>query len=64
MLPPSSSDSSALRQRGIAALQAGDPAQARALLTEALRTDPADPAAWIWLSGAVSEIAERRFCLE
>lgn len=53
-----------LTERGIAALRAGDSAAARALLTAALRSDPADARAWLWLSGALADPAAQRYCLE
>jgi len=56
-------DESLLRQRGIAALRAGDTDQARRLFSAALAADPVDLQAWLWLSGAVPTDAERRYCL-
>lgn len=53
-----------LTARGIAALRAGDHAAARALLAAAVRADPADAQAWLWLSGALPEPAAQRYCLE
>ncbi len=50
--------------QGVAALRAGDPATARTLLAAAVRADPADPQAWLWLSGALPEPAAQRYCLE
>jgi hypothetical protein len=49
---------------GIAALRSGDRARARALLIAALQTTPADATAWLWLSGALHDPAEQRYCLE
>jgi hypothetical protein len=49
---------------GITALRNGDRARARALLIAALQTTPADATAWLWLSGAVNDRAEQRYCLE
>ncbi len=51
------------RIRGIAALRAGDMVAARQLLSAAVAQDPNDPDAWLWLSGAVSDDGERRYCL-
>lgn len=48
----------------ITALRNGDRAQARALLITTLATNPAQPTAWLWLSGAVHDPAEQRYCLE
>jgi hypothetical protein len=45
-------------------LRNGDCAQARALLIATLATNPAQPTAWLWLSGAVHDPAEQRYCLE
>lgn len=53
-----------LTARGIAALRAGDRAAARALLAAAVREDPADALAWLWLSGALDDPAAQRQCLE
>lgn len=50
--------------KGIAALKAGDKALARRLLQEAIRQNPADVQAWLWLSGAVDTDKERAFCLQ
>jgi hypothetical protein len=51
-------------EQGIVALKAGRKAQARALLARAVRQNPRDERAWLWLSGAVETEAERRTCLE
>lgn len=56
-------DLAVLRARGIAALRAGDLAQARDLLSQVVRAMPDDGVAWLWLSGAVGSDAERRYCL-
>lgn len=53
-----------LTQRGINALRAGDPATARSLLSAAVKQDPNDSTAWLWLSGAVEGDEERIQCLE
>lgn len=53
----------AARQEGIAALRAGDATTARRLLSAAVAHTPDDLEAWLWLSGAVSSDAERRYCL-
>lgn len=57
------SDSGSLTERGIAALRAGDTPSARGLLADAIAANPDNADAWLWLSGAVSEPAERRYCL-
>jgi DNA helicase-2/ATP-dependent DNA helicase PcrA len=55
--------SAELTIQGIRALQAGDRARARALLSAAIRQDPDDEKAWLWLSGAVESDAGRMECL-
>ncbi len=50
--------------QGIAALKAGQKAEARNLLGQAVRQDPKDETAWLWLSGAVESDQERRYCME
>ena len=45
------------------ALLAGDHARARQLLDTAVRLDPRDAEAWMWLSGAQTEPAEMAACL-
>lgn len=57
-------DDQGLTERGIAALRAGDREAARALLAAAVRRRPDDARAWLWLSGAVSDPAAQRYCLE
>lgn len=49
---------------GIAALKAGDQAEAQALLLRVVEADEANESAWLWLSGAVEKDADRRVCLE
>jgi pimeloyl-ACP methyl ester carboxylesterase len=44
-------------------LRSGDRISARQLLEEALRLDPGDEQAWLWMSGAVDTDAERLACL-
>ncbi|MFP4436093.1 MAG: hypothetical protein ACLFVO_02510 [Chloroflexaceae bacterium] len=53
-----------LTEQGIAALKAGDKRRATELLNEAVQIDPHNERAWLWLSGAVTDNAERRHCLE
>lgn len=60
----STTDVNALVQQGIAAYNAGDRELAHSLLTTALQTDPRHEAGWLWMSAAVKEPAERRYCLE
>jgi len=45
------SDTNALRQQALAAAQAGDQVQARALLEVLLQDNPRDDKAWLWLAG-------------
>jgi tetratricopeptide (TPR) repeat protein len=51
-------------QQGIAAARAGQQAQARQLLQEAIRRDPQSEAAWLWLSSVAKDNQERIFCLK
>lgn len=53
-----------LTQRGINALKAGDRATARLLLGAALKEDPNDAVAWLWLAGALTTDEERIRCLK
>lgn len=57
-------DSGELTRRGIDASKASDTASARQFFEEALRLDPQNELAWLWMSGVVSSDAERRQCLE
>ncbi len=57
-------DAEKLLNEGVSALQAGDKARARELLGQAIRHNPRDERAWLWLSGAVETDAERQQCLE
>ena len=52
-----------LTQQGIAALKSGDRAAARQLLTAAIKQDPKDELAWLWLTGALDKDEERIACL-
>src|SRR5437016_3329546 len=53
-----------LLQQGIAAAKAGQPAEARQLLQQAVRSDPSSEAAWLWLSSVAKDDQERIFCLK
>ncbi len=53
-----------LLKEGIAALRRGERQRARAVLIAALRADPGDARVWLWLSGALDDPAEQRYCLE
>ncbi|HWQ13761.1 MAG TPA: tetratricopeptide repeat protein, partial [Roseiflexaceae bacterium] len=55
---------SALIDQGAAALKAGDRARAQELLGQALRLDPRNERAWLWMSGVVTRDDQRRQCLE
>ncbi|MFN2272713.1 MAG: tetratricopeptide repeat protein, partial [Anaerolineae bacterium] len=52
-----------LLQQGIAALRAGDKAQARQLFSQAIRQDPRNEQAWLWLSGALETTQDKLMCL-
>ncbi|RMG85556.1 MAG: hypothetical protein D6712_09230 [Chloroflexi bacterium] len=51
-------------QQGIAAAKAGDRTTARRLLEEVVDSDPDNELAWIWLASAVTNLKERRACLQ
>ena len=51
-------------QDAINVIQAGDTARGKALLAKVLQQDPNNEAAWIWMSGTVEDIYQRRYCLE
>ena len=51
-------------QDAIDVIQAGDLARGKALLAKVLQQDPSNEAAWIWMSGTVEDIDQRRYCLE
>lgn len=53
-----------LLRQGVAALKMGDRALAANLLARAVRSDPQNEQAWLYLAGAVSDSAQRRTCLE
>jgi hypothetical protein len=50
-------------QAGITAARQGNRAEARAWLQEAIRRDPNNEPAWLWLSTVVESDAEHRLCL-
>jgi len=50
-------------QQGIAALRGGDNLQARQLLGQAIRQDPGNEQAWLWLSGAMETAQDKLMCL-
>lgn len=51
-------------QEAIQALEAGQAAKAREILTRLLQADADNPSYWVYLSAAVESPKERRFCLE
>src|SRR5215813_4715036 len=51
-------------QQGIAAARAGQNAEARRLLQEAVKRDPKSESAWLWLSSVAKDDKERIFCLK
>ncbi len=57
-------ESEMLLRRAMAAVNAGDLAQGRALLERILESDPRNEWAWIWLSGCVEGALQRRVCLQ
>jgi hypothetical protein len=52
-----------LTQRGITALKGGDRTEALKLLSQAVKEQPEDTTAWLWLSGAVEKDDQRIACL-
>ncbi|MBZ0295468.1 MAG: hypothetical protein K8L99_23110, partial [Anaerolineae bacterium] len=60
----SSEQAKELRQRGIAAIKAGQQDEGRTLLQQSLRLDPGSEAAWIWLASISRNQRERVFCLQ
>jgi tetratricopeptide (TPR) repeat protein len=53
-----------LLQQGIAAARAGRPDIARQTLQQAVRLDPQNETAWLWLSSVAGDDHERLFCLK
>lgn len=53
-----------LRQQGIAAAKAGNKDEARRLLQEAIRLEPASEPAWLWLASVARDTRERLFALQ
>jgi len=56
-------DTNDLLKQGIAALKAGQKAEARRLLERVVQQDKNNETAWLWLSGAVDTDRERIHCL-
>jgi hypothetical protein len=53
-----------LVERAIRAARAGKRWQAQALLTQALRQDPRQASAWLWLAACLDDPERQRYCLE
>lgn len=53
-----------LRRQGIAAAKAGQNDEARTLLQQAIRLEPDNEAAWIWLASIARDRRERLFCFQ
>jgi hypothetical protein len=53
-----------LLQRAIQAIQTGDTATGKQLLTQIIQAEPDNELAWLWLSQVALSDAERRACLE
>jgi tetratricopeptide (TPR) repeat protein len=53
-----------LLQRGIAAARAGQVEEARQWLAQAIKVDPQNEVAWIWMSSVVQTNEQRVYCLE
>jgi hypothetical protein len=53
-----------LLQQGIAAAKAGRKDQARQILIQVTELDERNEQAWLWLSGVVESLEDRRICLE
>ena len=53
-----------LRRQGIAAAKAGDGDRARELLQQAIRLDPRNEAAWVWMASLARDRRERLFCFQ
>ncbi len=51
-------------QQAISAIRSGDKLTGKQLLTQAIKSDPNNETAWLWMSAAVTSDDERRLCLE
>jgi tetratricopeptide (TPR) repeat protein len=56
--------SQTLLRQGVAICKAGQHQEARRILTQVVELDPDNESAWLWLSGVVDSLQERRHCLE
>lgn len=59
----SSEQARTLRQQGIALAKSGQKDEARRLLQQSIRLEPANEAAWLWLASVARDERERAFCL-
>src|SRR5579859_6273553 len=57
-------DVAALVQQAVAAIKAGNKAQAKDLLTKAVELDDQNEQGWLWLSACVDTLEEQQICLE
>lgn len=57
-------DIDALLRAGINAAKTGDRTRARELLMQVVEADERRPLAWLWLSGVVDGLEDRKVCLE
>ena len=53
-----------LTQQAVEAINSGDQVNGRQLLSLALRTDPGNELAWLWLATVVDDAEQRRECVE
>jgi len=51
-------------EQAVAHIRAGEIENARPLLAEALRQNPGDENAWLWMTKCVTEPEQKRYCLE
>jgi hypothetical protein len=58
------SESQSVLEQAMAAVNAGDLVQGRALLESVLEKDPSNDWAWVWLSGCVEDPLQKRICLQ
>src|SRR3990172_1259600 len=60
----SSEQARQLRQQGIDAAKAGRKDEARRLLQQAIRLEPGNEMAWLWMASVSNDKRERLFCLK
>lgn len=53
-----------LLQKGIAAARSGRSSEARQMLQQVVESEPGNEMAWLWLSGLMTTIQQKRACLE